>query len=72
MAVEVPHYSGWRPRSMRVGRSTSDSNRGSKRSRLSKAKADRVLYCHPKAHKLNPERYAKLCEIADGLNGRRV
>lgn len=74
MALELPPYSGYRPHAMRVGRTSSDSNanRNGKRSRLSKSKADRVLYCSPKGYKQNPRRYAELSAIADKLNGRYI
>jgi hypothetical protein len=74
MAIEIPPYSGYRPHGMRAGRASSDSlaNRNGKRSRLSKSKADRVLYCSPKGYKQNPRRYAELSAIADKLNGRYV
>lgn len=72
MTVAIPHYSGWRPRSMRVGRGgSSDAQSSGKRTRLSKAKSDRILYCSAKGYKQNPRRYKELCDRADQLNGRR-
>lgn len=70
MATEVKHYSGWRPRSMRQGKSKHESDRGTKRSRLGNAR-DRALYKSPRAQRSNPEAYARLCRVADGLNGRK-
>jgi len=73
MAVELPPYSGWRPRELRKGRGGAgkDAQSSSKRTRLSKAKADRVLYCSSKGHLHNPERYLELCAKADQINGMR-
>ena len=70
----IPPYSGWRPRSMRFGRSSSqgDAQKSGKRNRLSKAKSDKVLYCSTKGYKQNPGRYNELCAHADRLNGRHV
>lgn len=71
--MDLQQYSGYRPRSMRTHKASSDSSRGSKRSRLSKARGDRALYTSSKGWKHNPVRYAELCAISDKLNGvRRV
>lgn len=71
--MELPPYSGYRTPAMRYGRSSSsgDAQSGAKRTRLSKAKADRVLYCSAKGHRHNPRRYKELCDHADRLNGIR-
>lgn len=73
MAVEIPPYSGYRTYTMRHGRRSSqgDAQKTSKRTRLSKAKSDRMLYTSCKGHKIDPERYAELCAHADKLNGIR-
>lgn len=66
-----PPYTGWRPRSMRLGRSSSERGgmqRDAKRSRLGSAD-DRALYVNCKAHLSNPTRYMQLCKQADSLNG---
>lgn len=70
----LSHYAGWKPRSLRAAKASTDSlaNRNAKRSRLSKAKGDRVLYTSPKGHKINPDRYKELCDRADEINGRRT
>jgi hypothetical protein len=74
--MDIKPYSGYRTPTMRFGRSSTsgrDAQSGAKRTRLSKAKADRVLYCSAKGYKQNPRRYQELCEHADKLNGiRRV
>lgn len=73
-SLEIPPYSGYRTFAMRNGRASTsgrDAQSGAKRTRLSKAKADRVLYCSAKGHKLNPGRYQELCDHADRLNGIR-
>jgi hypothetical protein len=74
MALEIPPYSGYRTQAMRHGRSSSqgDGQKTSKRTRLSKAKSDRLLYTSPKGYKQNPGRYNELCAYADRLNGRRT
>lgn len=72
--MEIPPYSGYRTPAMRFGRSSTsgrDAQSGAKRTRLSKAKADRVLYCSAKGHHNNPTRYRELCDHADSLNGIR-
>ncbi len=74
MALELPPYSGWKPWSLKHGRGSSqgDSQKSAKRTRLSKAKGDRVLYTSPKGYKQNPGRYNELCVHADKMNGRYV
>lgn len=68
--VEIAPYMGWRPRSMRFGNSRHEGERGAKRERLGNAQ-DRALYKSAHAPRTNPARYAQLCSIADGLNGRK-
>lgn len=71
--LEIPPYSGWRPRSMRYGRNNSsgDAQKNGKRNRLGKA-IDKAIYCIPRVSKMFPEKYTKLCARADELNNRRV
>ena len=71
--ADLPPYSGYRTYAMRHGRSSSqgDGQKTSKRTRLSKAKSDRMLYTSSKGHKTNPKRYEELCAHADRLNGMR-
>ena len=63
----IPHYSGWKPRSLRNSKASSETGekRGAKRSRLGNAK-QRAIYIHAKAYK-HPE-YSTLCVRADKLN----
>lgn len=70
MRGEIPHYTGWTPRSMRAGRNRHEPDRGSKRSRLGNSK-DRKFYVSSKAHKIDPINYVRLCQKADNLNGNR-
>lgn len=74
MASVLPPYTGYRPFAMRYGRRSSqgDAQKTSKRTRLSKAKSDRMLYTSSKGYKSNPKRYAELCALADKMNGRYV
>lgn len=55
---------------MKVGKAKHEGDRGSKRSRIGKAK-DRALYKSCKGHKIDPARFAKLSAKADALNGIR-
>jgi len=57
----------WRPRNMRSNKASSDSSRNEKRSRLGNRR-DRNLYKHAKGHKIDANRYAQLCKVADGMN----
>ena len=70
--VDVTDYSGWRPRSMRFGRGSSETGpqRETKRSRLGNA-TDRFIYTSARGHKNNPGQYARVCAMADLLNGNK-
>lgn len=70
-ALDVPPYSGWRPRSMRMrSRGGSDPNRDAKRSQLG-TKADKMLYCSSRGYKNEPNRYAEICARVDTLKGNQ-
>jgi hypothetical protein len=58
--LEIPPYSGWKPRAMRRGNSKHESDRGTKRSRLGN-RLDRAFYKSCKSHKRNPDRWMKIC-----------
>jgi hypothetical protein len=60
---KAPPYSGWKPRSMRMGKSRHESDRVAKRGRLGN-RHDRALYKSAKGHETNPTRYAQLCRVA--------
>lgn len=64
--MSVGPYSGWRPRSMRFSKSKHEAVRDAKRARIGK-RADRALYRCCKAHKRDPENYARLCVRANRL-----
>ncbi len=72
MKTNIPHYSGWQPRTLRTGRGSSETGprREAKRSRLGST-ADRALYKSAKGHKANKGRYVQLCDRADSLNKRQ-
>ena len=61
----IPPYTGWRPRSMRFGKSRHEGDRGSKRKRMGN-REDRAIYTSAKGWK-HP-RYGILCALADSLN----
>lgn len=68
--LNIPPYSGWRPRSMRLGKNRSEtSDRSAKRSRLGNAR-DRFLYKSVGGKWSNPSLYKKLCQRVDGLHGK--
>lgn len=69
----IPYYTGWTPKSLRVGRkgggSSSTAERNTKRSRLGN-RLDRAIYKSAKGYK-HP-RYPALCRVANMINGARV
>lgn len=70
-SLNIAPYTGWTPRSMRMGRNRSEtSDRSAKRSRLGNAR-DRFLYKSAKGWKSNPTRYGQLCVVANHLHGIR-
>lgn len=75
-SLKVPHYSGWRPRSMRRGYVERKSNnagagansRDSKRNRVLGNRRNRAIYKH--AHGYKHKDYASLCRRVDAAHGR--
>lgn len=67
----VAKYSGWRPRSLRLSKGSSEAEspgRRQKRSRLGNAQ-DRAIYTSAKGYKNS--KYPVLCARADQLNNRK-
>lgn len=69
--LEIPPYTGWRPRSMRNGKGggsgSGGESRNAKRSRVGNG-ADRSFWKNAHAHRLDPSRFARLSEKVRKLN----